>query len=172
MYCTHYLVHVSLLKVLLITPFVIGGVHLAGCGGSQPDLDTDIEETEAIYFDYIGQGASSTFADTTQIVIKDQEMWDSYQQYMETVLPFREIDFSQLMVVLVAVPVPIRGVAIQIQSVELVQGELVVNYAMGYPGDDCRGNDQPSTPFQAVVLRQIDASAQFERTVEKLPCTL
>ena len=32
-------------------------------------MDTEIEETEALYFEVIGQGASSLFADTTQIVV-------------------------------------------------------------------------------------------------------
>lgn len=136
-------------------------------------MDTDIEITEALYFEVIGQGASSLFADTTQIVVTDSLAWDGYQQYMKTVIPFPEIDFSQLMVALVAIPSPMLGVSIQIQSIERVNEDVIINYQMGIPGSDCRGNDNPTTPFQAVMLPQIEANNyKFESTEEEYNCTL
>ena len=71
---------------------------------------------------------------------------------MKTVIPFPEIDFSQLMVAVVAVPVPMLGVSIQVQSIERIQEDVVIYYQMGIPGDDCRGNDNATTPFQVVML--------------------
>ena len=136
-------------------------------------MDTDIEETEALYFEVIGQGASSLFTDTTQVVVTDQLAWDDYQQYMKTVIPFPEVDFSQLMVALVAVPVSMRGVSIQIQSIERVNDVVIIYYQMGVPGSDCRGNDNPTTPFQAVMLPQTTiTNFQFESTEEEYKCTL
>jgi hypothetical protein len=92
---------------------------------------------------------------------------------METVLPFRDIDFSQLMVAFVALPVSSGGITLQIESVELDAGELIVGYLMGEPGPDCRVIDAPSVPFQAVYLRRIkDVSVRFERRTEMQRCTL
>lgn len=171
MHCTHSqtLRMISQRIVLFITVFPV--LILAGCG-SQPEMDTDIEETEAVYFEVIGQGATSSFTDTTQVVVMDQDSWNNYEQYMKTVIPFPEIDFSQLMVVLVAVPVPEQGVSIQVQSVERMAGNAVVSYQMGYPGKDCRGSDQPSTPFQVIMLPKVEANYTFEHFIEEYHCTL
>ena len=171
MYCTHKLspyTHVHHFLFLIIATL---GLFFTGCG-TQPEMDTDIEETEALYFEVIVQGASSLFADTTQIVVTDSVAWDDYQQYMKTVIPFPEIDFSQLMVALVAVPVPMRGVSIQVQSIERIQEDVVIYYQMGIPGSDCRGNDNPTTPFQAVMLPQTKGNFSFESSEEEYMCTL
>ena len=171
MYCTHSQLQSSLLRKLSCIGLVPTLLLLMGCG-TQPEIDMDVDETEAVYFETIGQGASSLFTDTTQVVIKSEVMWNEYEQYMKTVLPFPEIDFSQLMVVVVAVPVPMRGVTIQIQSAELADDEMVVNYLMAFPGDDCRGNDQPSSPFQVVMMPHKEIPVRFEHEFEEYPCTL
>ena len=145
---------------------------IVGCV-SQPEMDLDIVETEAVYFETIGQGETSLFTDTTRIAIRDQGNWDTSRENMKTVLPFPEIDFSQLMAVVVAVPMPVRGVTVQVQSVEVVEDEMVVSYLMGVPGDDCRGNDQPSVPFQVIMLpQQPQRPIRFEEAIEEYRCTL
>ena len=171
MHCTHIPSAYTHFHRFLFLITTISSLLFIGCS-SQPEMDTDIEETEALYFEVIGQGASSQFTDTTQVVLKDQQAWEDYQQYMKTVIPFPEIDFSQLMVVVVAVPVPMLGISIQIQSIERINEDVVVNYQMGIPGSDCRGNDNPTTPFQVVMLPQATGNFQFESTTDEYQCTL
>ena len=171
MHCTHTFTSYTSLPHFLFLSFAISSFLFVGCS-SEPEMDTDIEETEAVYFEVIGQGATSLFTDTTQVVVTDQQMWDDYQQNMKTVIPFPEIDFSQLMAVVVAVPVPMLGVSIQIQSIEKVNEDVIIHYQMGIPGNDCRGNDNPTTPFQVVMLPQMEANYRFERTTDEYNCTL
>ena len=171
MHCTHSQTLQMILQRFFLLVTGTFTLLVAGCG-SQPEMDTDIEVTEAIYFEVIGQGTSSSFSDTTQAIVKDSTSWGNYEQYMKPVIPFPEIDFSQLMVVALAVPVPITGVSIQVQSVEMIGEDLVINYQMGYPGDDCRTIDQPAIPYQVIMMPQTEANYTFESTIEKYDCTL
>ena len=171
MHCTHSQTLQMILRrfFLLITGTFT--LLVAGCG-SQPEMDTDIEVTEAVYFEVIGQGTSSSFTDTTQVVIKDLDSWNNYEANMKPVIPFPEIDFSQLMVIAIAVPVPITGVSVQVQSVERIGDDVVIDYQMGYPGDDCRPIDQQAIPYQVIMLPKTEANYRFSSTTEKYDCTL
>ena len=151
-----------------LTSFVF---FAAGCV-SGPQIDNDIIETEAVYFEPIGQGSSADFSTVTEEMVYNAESWSEYQQYMETVLPFHDVDFSQLMVAFVAVPAHTGGVTVQIESAEIAGEELVISYVIGEPGDDCRVMDIPSVPFQAVTMRQIDMPIRFEHREEAQACTL
>ena len=167
MYCTHKSSVLGSIHGFLISFALI----VSGCL-SGPQIDNDIVETEAVYFEPIGQGSTATFETVTQQVVYDVDSWSTYQQYMETVLPFREVDFSQLMVLFAAVPSNTGGVTVQFESVEIVGDELVVSYVLGEPGRDCRVMDLPSVPFQAIMLRRIDMPIRFEHRTEPQPCTL
>ena len=148
-------------------------IALAGC--SEPDLDDDFsedfDETEAVYFETIGQGSQASFDERTESVVKDSVAWTSYKKKMATVLPFRQVDFSQLMIAFAAVPSPNGGVTIQFESAEQIGGELILSYLLGVPGPDCRIIDTPSVPFQAMVLRKIDLPVKFTYREETQNCT-
>ena len=170
MNCTH---KSSIITRPLYTIFMAFVFFLTAAGCTEPEIDNEnIVETEAIYFEPIGLGSSSAFNAVTEKAIYDADTWNDYQQYMETVLPFRDVDFSQLMVVFVAVPAHTGGVTVQIESVEIGETDVVVSYVLGQPGEDCRVMDIPSAPFQAVMLRRLDGPFRFEHRTEPQPCTL
>lgn len=136
-------------------------------------MDEEIDETEAIYFELIGQGSSAAFNTVMEQVVYDDAEWDAFKLKMVPVIPFEAIDFSQLMVAFVAVPHQSGGITLQIESAEIANGELVVGYLVGIPGQDCRIIDTPSVPFQAVVLRRIEGMpVRFEHRTEAQQCTL
>ena len=166
MYCTHKSSFRGSFCGILLGCWL----YAAGCG-PEPQMDNDIVETEAVYFEPIGRGSSAAFDTVTEKVIYDGDSWKDYQQYMETVLPFPDVDFSQLMVIFAAVPAERSGVTVQFESVEIAGDEVVASYVLGVPGPDCRVMDVPSTPFQVILLRRIDAPVRFERRSEAQPCT-
>lgn len=136
-------------------------------------MDEEIDETEAVYFELIGQGSSAAFNTVMEQVVYDATQWDTLKLRMETVIPFEEVDFSQLMVAFVAVPHPSGGITLQIESAEIVDEELTLGYLVGVPGQDCRIIDTPSVPFQAVILRRIEGiPVRFEHRTEVQQCTL
>lgn len=159
----------NILSFLTVFLFVI-----AGC--TEPEIDNDFLEDlgdqEAVYFEPIGQGSQGSFDVRTERVISDSTTWASYQDKLETVLPFRHIDFSQLMVAFAAVPSTHGGVTVQFEAAERIEGELVLNYLVGMPGRDCRVIDTPSVPFQVMVIRKFDLPVRFEYREERQPCTL
>ena len=167
--------HKSSLLYFFCSTFFAVSLSLTGCQPQQEEsvMDLDIDETEAVYFELIGQGSSAAFNTVMEQVVYEETVWDAFKLKMETVLPFSEIDFTQLMVAFVAVPHPSGGITMQIESAEIVDGELVIGYLVGVPGQDCRIIDTPSVPFQAVMLRRIEEiPVRFEHRTEEQQCTL
>lgn len=170
MYYTHK--SSTLCNILCILFFT--AIPLMGCG--EPEIEEDFAEeifdAEAVYFEPIGQGSQASFDELTEIVVKDSTNWAFYKDKMETVIPFQDIDFSQLMVVFAAVPSANGGVTVQFESAEQTEGELVLSYLLGVPGADCRVIDTPSVPFQVMITRKIDLPVKFEVREENQYCTL
>ncbi len=171
MYCTHKSSSFfDILGILMIAVLLV-----SGCG-TEPEIDNDFLEDlgdiEAVYFEAIGQGSQASFDQRIESVVRDSVSWVEYQEKMETVLPFRDVDFSQLMVAFVAFPHDNGGVTIQFESAERVEQELQINYVVGLPGADCRIIDTPSVPFQVMVLPRFDLPVKFEYREETQYCTL
>ncbi len=171
MYCTHK----SSIFCRLLSIFIFGVMVLAGCN-TEPEIDNDflddIGDIEAVYFEPIGQGSQSSFDQRMETVVKDSVAWASYLDKMKTVIPIRDVDFSQLMVAFAAIPSPHAGITVQFESAERIEGELVLSYLLGVPGQDCRIIDTPSAPFQAIVIRKIDLPVKFEYRQETQHCVL
>lgn len=171
MYCTHK----SSIFCRLLGILIIGAMALAGCT-NEPEIDNDFLEelgdSEAVYFEPIGQGSQASFDQLTQTVVKDSAEWVSFSDKMRTVLPFRDVDFSQSMIAFAAVPSTHGGVTVQFESAERIENELVLSYLLGVPGQDCRVIDSPSVPFQAISIRKIDVPVTFEFRKETQHCVL
>ncbi len=167
MYCTHKSsIFFNILGILILLS--------AGCSSPDDDVAEFVEpvNAEAVYFEPIGQGSQASFDEKMEGVVKDSLSWVAYSEKMKTVLPFRDVDFSQLMVVFAAVPADHGGVTVQFESAERIGDELVLGYMLGMPGGDCRVIDTPSVPFQVMVTRKIDLPVRFEYREERQPCTM
>ncbi len=170
MYCTHK----SSMLYNILGILTLAVLVLTGC--SEPEIEVDdsedFDQSEAVYFETIGQGSRASFDERTELIVKDAEAWELYKEKIATVIPIQDVDFSQLMIAFAAVPSPNGGVTIQFESAENINGELILSYLLGIPGPDCRIIDTPSVPFQAVLIRKIDLPVRFEYREELQYCTL
>ncbi|MDZ4699627.1 MAG: hypothetical protein SH809_07975 [Rhodothermales bacterium] len=145
-------------------------VALAAC---EPAQDPDaISPSTAVYFEALMRGQSAAFADTVEMVVRDAESWDALLGRLETLLPMPPVDFTDAMVLLVAVPTPTGGTNIQFDSVEDDGQTWIATYSIGMPARDCRAIDGIAVPFQAVVVPRSDRPVRFEHSIEPYPCTM
>ena len=101
------------------------------CTPEPPLPDTDFDAVpELLYFERLGLGQRTQLADTTEVLIRDAATWSIYQDSLETPGPFRAVDFEQAMVLLVSVPAETGGYGVEFETAELIDGEIVVTYAL------------------------------------------
>ncbi len=144
---------------------------LAGCLGA-PEQETEVSIAEAVAFEPLGRGRQALI-DSTEltIAIRDAETWTAYQDSLRPLLPFKEVNFEQEMVLLAAMPVPTGGYDLRIEVVEQTDEGLAVRYRLFTPDEDCRVTMGEGVVFQAVRLAQTDGPLHFERDEETLHCT-
>ena len=144
---------------------------MAGCLGTA-EQDTEVSIAEAVAFEPLGRGRQARI-DSTEltIAIRDAETWTAYQDSLRPLLPFKEVNFEQEMVLLAALPVTTGGYDLRIEVVERTDEGLTVRYRLFTPGEDCRVTMGEGVVFQAVRLAQSDAPLHFEREHETLHCT-
>lgn len=156
--------HLSyLLSCLIVLP------ALTGCLG-EPEVETEVLITEALAFEAIGHGQRAML-DTTEVAIRDAETWATYQEQLQPLQPFEEVDFSREMVVLAALPVPTGGYGIEIDVVEKTPDSLIVGYLLSTPGSDCIATLGQGVVFQAVRVAQAEGALRFERSEEAYRCS-
>lgn len=141
-----------------------------GCGDSEADEDA-VAEAEVLYFEPIGYGRSGTLSDTTEIVLRTEEEWLSYRDSLNPVAPFADVDFTQSVVLLVALPQETSGHSIDFLSVEESDSNAVAHYVVSVPAEDCLTAIADAVPFQAVMVRRTDKPVQFTHELEEYRCT-
>ncbi len=142
---------------------------LAGCLGTA-EQDTEVSIAEAVAFEPLGRGRQARI-DSTARAIRDAETWTTYQDSLRPLLPFKDVNFEQEMVLLAAQPVTTGGYDLRIEVVERTDEGLTIRYRLFTPGEDCRVTMGDGVVFQAVRLAQSDAALHFEREQETLHCT-
>lgn len=147
-------------------------VLLGAAACSQPEPTASGPEPDYLYFEPIGQGQQSTLRDTTEAVVRTAAAWDTLQQDLRPLAPFDSLDFTQVMVVLAALPVESGGYSIQFETVEHFPDSIVARYVVTVPDDDCITTQALATPFQAVLVRRADGDVHFERRIETFSCAM
>ncbi len=137
-----------------------------------PEAEVVVEATEVLPFENVGVGASASLTDTTEVILYTPEAWENYRARLRSVGPFKPVDFSQEMVVLVAVPVPSGGYSVEVESVEKAGDEVVVHYVLYTPDRACIPVEGTAVPYQVVKARRAEGSPRFVRRTEPFPCTL
>lgn len=145
-------------------------VVLAGCE-SENAAEDPAPEMESLYFEPIGYGQRASLSDTVEVVIRDAEEWNALRDSLRPIAPFEPVDFSQVVVLVAALPQENSGYAVEFRSVDVVGSVVVAEYAVQVPGDDCLAAYAETVPFQAVLARRTDLPVRFERVEEEYRCS-
>lgn len=143
---------------------------IQGCGGSGGDEKSE-PQTEMLYFEPIGYGQSGNLTDTTEIVIRTSEEWQTYRDSLNPIAPFKPVDFSQGVIFLAALPQTTSGHIIEFVTVEERDSVTIAEYVVNAPAEDCLTATAEAVPFQAVMVRRTDLPVRFERDTEEYRCT-
>lgn len=146
---------------------------LAGCMPKPNGGQQAADESEPLYFEPIGTGHQTTLPGTAvvELAIRDSATWAAYQDSLRPLAPFKAVDFSQAMVLLVAVPQTTSGYSVDVTSVEQTDSTIIASYVLNEPGMDCLTASVQTMPFSAVLVRRAEGPVRFVRTREEYTCT-
>lgn len=148
---------------------LVAGLFLAGCA---PTTEDTVDTAEVLVFERLGMGHSGTVRDTVEAVARSAAEWEALQQAVQPMEPFRDVDFTQYMVALVAVPTESGGYIVEVESVEEMDGQIHISYVLNTPKSDCVTLTALAMPFQAVVVRRADGDVHFTRRIARYSCEL
>ncbi len=155
--------------IRIFTTFFSIAFLLSGC---EPQRVADIGPDEVLYFETLGMGQNGTVRDTLEVILKDEA---SFQEMLQNVRPLGDIaavDFSQVMVGLIAVPTESGGYVVEVKSIEKTGDQITINYEFSTPGQDCLTLQALSLPFQLVVIQRSEGEVTFVRTNKRYSCAL
>lgn len=152
----------------IFTTLFLIPLFLTAC--EQPRVVDDGPDA-VLYFEAVGRGQYGTTRDTTEVVLRDEESFQQALSSLTLLGPLPEIDFSQVMVGLIAIPTQSGGHVVEVKSVEKTGDAISVNYEFSQPGVDCITLDALSLPFQLVIIQQSEGTVSFERNETTYRCT-
>lgn len=153
---------------LLLTFFALTA---AGCRQREPLAEVVLfEGGELLSFQPIGQGTNATL--TADTVARTAEAWAALQTAFQPRQPFRPVDFPGAMVIVAADSVPTGGYSVHVESVERDSLGVLTTYTLLQPCEESLATAVIQQPFQAVVVRHLDAPVRFVRRVERLDCRM
>ncbi len=157
------------IRISALLLFLLPGFLLGACSSESVSEEEPIPEP--LHFASIGYGQHGPLKDTLEIVIRDQETWAAWQDSLRPVAPFLSVDFSQAMVLLVALPQITSGYAVTFLSLDRMDSAIVAEYLVEIPAEDCLTAAAESVPFQAVLTHPTDSPIRFKRVEEEYRCT-
>ena len=144
-------------------------VALIACTVPQ-EPETEVTITEGISFATLGRGILADVGDA-EIVVRDAAVWSAYADSLRPLAPFDSVRFEQEMVLLVSLQVPASGYDLRIEALERTTNEIIVEYRVYEPGEDCRNTVGEGTIFHAVRLPRSAHPLRFVAEHETLRCT-
>jgi len=158
----------QVMKQLLQTIiFTVALIPMFGCSEA---VDIDDGPDEVLIFEAIGLGQNGSVRDTVHVVLNDQAELDAMLQQVEPLEPLPEVDFSQYMVGLVAVPTESGGYTVEIKSVERTGDEITVHYILNVPGTDCITLQALALPHQYVMIARSQGNVTFVEERDRYLC--
>lgn len=145
-----------------------------GCRQSdeqQAEQPEPAEITGAVVFEPIGTGFAGTLSDTTEAVYRTVADWQSVADKLSPLRDFPEVDSSQMMVILAAVPTPTGGFSVEFITAESTSEEIIVTYELSVPGYDCITTAGLSLAFQAATIPKTDLPVRFVREPKYYSCS-
>lgn len=160
----------AILRFAVYLVAAVSTLIVSGCNDQQPAVDLGIQG-EAFYFQPIGQGQSGLLSDTVEVALRTPEEWAAYRDSLNPVAPFDSVDFSQSIVLLVALPQMASGYAVEFTSVLVTDSVAVAEYLVDVPAEDCLMAFAETLPFQVVLVRRTELPFKFVRSEEEYRCT-
>ncbi len=142
----------------------------AACAPEPTDEVEDDPLHEALFFTTLARGTDSALSDTLQVVLRTPQEWDAFKRDLYLFEPPRRIDFSQAMLLAVAMPVDTGGYMMEVESVEYSPDSVYVSYTVYEPGGDCLNVEAAVTPFHVVEVRRVDEPVRFVSRREYVFC--
>ncbi|MFT4603857.1 MAG: hypothetical protein ACI9W4_000573 [Rhodothermales bacterium] len=155
-------------KNLLLLFAAFGLVLITGCGA-----DSDIlSEGDYLFFEAVGIGQSGSVTEVAEWVLRDSVAWVEAQTQLRPLAPFQSVDFTQSVVVVIAIPTDSGGYHIEVESVEEMEDHVLVSYLFHKPALDCITLSALAVPFQVVEVKRFeDKEVRFEHREQKYECT-
>ncbi len=125
----------------------------------------------ALVIDNLGRGNTGSLRDTTLAAYRTLGAWEEISSQLSPLEPFPDYDTSQVMILLVAIPTNSGGFAVQIESVEATEEELIATYEFSIPGFDCLTVSALSLAFQAVKIPRSNLPIRFVQEDETFSCS-
>lgn len=126
--------------------------------------------TENLPFETVGIGQRIDISDTTELLIRSEPEWTLLAATMTPYAEFTAVDFDQVMLAVVAVPVESGGWAVDVESVEQIDDMIEISYVISEPGIDCITPPALATPFQVIKMRKLDGDVRFTARDERFSC--
>jgi hypothetical protein len=158
--------HEIITMIRIFTSLLVGTLLISGCE-SQPVADTSPDEV--LYFETLGNGS---VRDTLEVILKDESSLQEMLAKIRPLGPIPEVDFTQVMVGLIAVPTESGGYVVEVKSIEKTGDHITVNYEFATPGQDCLTLQALSLPFQLVIIKRSEGQITFVRTSKPYSCAL
>jgi len=154
-------------QILSTITFLILPFFLAACG---TEVFLDDGPDEVIFFESIAMGQQGAVRDTLELILRDQATLEAALPKVQPFGEIPEIDWSQMMVGLIAIPAESGGYIVEVQSVERTGEEVNVHYQLAVPGEDCITVQALALPHQIVIIRKTEGNVTFVRERERYSC--
>lgn len=127
---------------------------------------------EVLYFEPVAMGHNGSVRDTMEVVFTEPSEFQDAVANLNLLGPIGDIDFSQTMVGLIAIPTESGGYVVQVKSIEKTGNQIVVSYEFSTPGQDCMTIQALSLPFQIVKMKRSEGEITFNRITKRSSCGL
>ncbi len=146
-------------------------IIFSGCrDGSGEETIEIVDYSEVFPFETIGIGQRSQFTEPVERMVYDAESWAQISAALQPHVPFETVDFSQVMLAVIATPKSSGGYTIEVESIELLDGKITVAYLISEPGVDCITPQALAVPFQVIEIRKMEGTVLFEHRTERFSC--
>ena len=151
---------------------VLASALVAGC--QQPEIIDEVETgdfAEVLPFETLGIGQRASHTERVERLVRTAEEWEAASSTLMPFEAFEDVDFEQVMLAVVVVPVESGGWTIEVESVERAEGAIEIAYVLGEPGVDCITPTALATPFQVIRIRKLeDVDVTFSSRKERFSC--
>lgn len=131
--------------------------------GCAADEESPSGAARSIPFETLGKGTNSRIEKPLQEVIKSPEKWQSLWRRIQAPGDPPNINFSESMVVLVAMGTQrTGGYSIQVSKVREEKGKIIVSYQAKKPGPGAITTQALTSPFHVVKLQRSELPVVFE----------
>jgi hypothetical protein len=136
-----------------------------------PEAEPEEYGSEALYFERIARGHFSTFSDTTEAVVRTADEWADVSARLRFVEePRGTVDFNQVSLLVVVLPVEESGYSIRFSGIEREDGRVLAYYEVEEPGEGCMPAYTEMSPFTVVAVRRFEEPVEFVRERSRYRC--